>query len=95
METNFQMLKKFKYNPPNRGFCTSEDMNMIVDHFHLKERSDVELQNLRDFVVLFYSEREDRAHDKKEMDEYMQLIDEMSALTGVIDFVKAERGLEV
>lgn len=94
METNFHMLREFDYNPENRGFCTSEEIDMIEQHFRIKDRSDVELQNLRDFVVMFYSSRLPSARDD-DYDAYMKLNDTMSAITGVIDLNKAKRGMAV
>ena len=94
MNTNFHMLRNFEYNPKDRGFCTSEEIDMIEQHFMIKDRSDVELQNLRDFVVLFYSSRMSSARDD-DYDAYMKLNDTMSAITGVIDLNKAKRGMAV
>ena len=97
MDTNFQMLRSFKYEPESFGFCTPEEVRQIKDHFKIKERSDVELQNLRDFVVMYYDHLEDKlmADDKYTHDEYRRLYDTMSAVTGVIDNEKYHRGMEV
>ena len=94
MDTNFHMLRNFEYNSKDRGFCTSEEIDMIEQHFRIKDRSDVELQNLRDFVVLFYSSRLHSARDDDD-DAYMKISDTMSAITGVIDLNKAKRGMAV
>ena len=95
MKTNFHMLRSFEYNPENYGFCTEEEVKQIEDHFCLKERSDVELQNLRDFVVMYYSERTERARKEDDDTNYLKLWDTMSAITGVIDQHKWKRGMEV
>lgn len=97
MDSNFQMLRTFKYEPEGFGFCTPEEVRQIKDHFKIKERSDIELQNLRDFVVLFYSQIENKllANDNCSHDEYRKVIDTMSAITGVIDNEKCNRGMEV
>ena len=96
MKTNFHMLRTFEYNPENYGFCTVDEVKQIEDHFCIKERSDVELQNLRDFVVMYYH---DLGHKKLvEEDrntEYLKIMDTVSAITGVIDHNKWERGMEV
>ena len=91
MKTNFHMLREFKYSPKNWGFCTSDEIDMIESHFKIKERSDVELQNLRDFVVMYYAHKKEGARDE----DFMALSDEMSAITGVIDMNKSSRGMEV
>ena len=95
MKTNFHMLRTFEFNPENFGVCTGEEVRQIEDHFCLKERSNVELQNLRDFVVMYYSERTERARKEDDDTNYLKLWDTMSAITGVIDQHKWERGMEV
>ena len=92
MDSNFKMLRTFKYEPDAFGFCTAEEVDAIKNHFKIKERSDVELQNLRDFVVLYYAKREDDATTR---DSILKLADTMSAITGVIDNEKFHRGMEV
>lgn len=94
MQTNFQMLKTFKYNPEHRGVCTSTEVEQIENHFQLNERSNVELQNFRDFVVMYYSFITNELR-KKDFDEYMKQQDTMSAITGVVDHHKYKRGMEV
>ena len=95
MKTNFHMLKSFEYNPENYGFCTAKEVEQIEKHFCIKERSNVELQNLRDFVVMYYSLRTESAREKKDDNSYFKLHDTMSAITGVIDQNKWERGMEI
>lgn len=92
MLTNFQMLRSFKYEPDAFGFCTPEEVRQIKDYFKIKERSDIELQNLRDFVVLYYANLEDKATTR---DDILKLADTMSAITGIIDNEKYHRGMEV
>lgn len=86
MKSNFQMLKEFKdFKPQHMGFLTSCEMDRIEQHFAIKERSNVELQNLRDFVVMYYSETAKSLEDS----------DVMSGIVGVIDLEKVNRGMEV
>ena len=86
MKSNFQMIREFKdFKPQGFGFLTSEEMDRIEQHFAIKERSDVELQNLRDFVVMYYSETAKSLEDT----------DVMSGIVGVIDLEKINRGIEV
>lgn len=94
MESNYQMLRTFEYHPEARGMCNSKEFKMIEDHFKITSRSDVELQNLRDFVVMFYSMKLDGKRNE-DTETYLRLCDEMSAITGVIDSNKFDRGLEV
>ena len=95
MKTNFQMLRTFDYNPEREGFCTEAEVKMIEDHFKINMRSNVELQNLRDFVVIYYAARKDKAIEEGRRDDFYKLSDTSSAIVGVIDNNKFHRGMEV
>ena len=95
MESNYHMLKTFKYNPKNFGFCTGEEVEQIEKHFRIKDRSNVDLQNLRDFVVMYYATKTESARENNKDEYYFALTDTMSAITGVIDQNKYERGMEI
>lgn len=72
------MVKDFEsYMPERSGFTSNEEMQRIAEHFHLAEMTVLELQNLRDFVVLWY--RNDHLSDKFEA---------MLSITAVIDHYK-------
>lgn len=92
MKSNYQMLLGIKDWKPQTHMIISEDeANFIISHFKIKKRSDIELQNLRDFIVLYYS-----AHVKNiDGEVYMDEMDKMSAITYVIDDEKYHRGMEV
>lgn len=93
MRTNYKMVQEFKYFKPKEfGILTSEEVNEIKKNFEISERSDVELQNLRDFIVLIYAQMS-HADSDKEFDRVQW--DIMSAITGVIDHEKFSRGMEV
>ena len=78
MRTNFQMVVDFKdYMPAQRGFTSNEEMQRISEHFGLANMTTLELQNLRDFVVMFY--RHESMRDKFEA---------MLSITAVIDHYK-------
>lgn len=86
--TNYQMIKAFSDWTPNKtGWVNEDEIKIINEHFKLKERTDTELQNLRDFIVLYYS-----THKTNRL--FIQM-DILSALTGVIDIEKINRGMEV
>ena len=79
MRTNFQMVVDFKdYMPARRGWTSDAEMGKIVEHFGLAKMTALELQNLRDFVVLFYSQEDMR--DKFQA---------MMSITSIIDMYKA------
>ena len=65
------------YMPAQRGFTSNEEMQRIAEHFNLANMTVLELQNLRDFVVLWY--RNDNMRDKFEA---------MLSITAVIDHYK-------
>lgn len=55
MRTNFQMISQFAdYRPESVGFTSASEVERISNHFGLAEMTALELQNLRDFVVLFF-----------------------------------------
>lgn len=79
MRTNFQMVREFTdYMPEDRHVTSREEMQRIADHFGLAEMTSLELQNLRDFVVLFYTSN-DNLSDKRVA---------MYSITAVIDHYK-------
>lgn len=79
MRTNFQMVREFTdYMPKDRHVTSREEIKKIEEHFGLAEMTGLELQNLRDFVVLFYTSN-DNLSDKREA---------MYSITAVIDMYK-------
>lgn len=85
VKTNFTMLREFSdFKPKSFGFLDGNEVERIRNQFQIAERSDLDLQNLRDFVVLYYSEKRD-----------IENADILSGIVGVIDQEKVNRGLEV
>lgn len=83
MKSNYMMVLEMDEVRLQRfGFITNEEADLIRELFKIQDRSDVELQNLRDFIVLYY-------------DENIKDINKMSAITAVIDDEKFKRGMEV
>ena len=90
VKSNFTMLREFSdFKPKHFGFLYEDEVKQIRDQFQIDERSDVDLQNLRDFVVLYYSEK--MSHERGGI----KTGDIMSGIVGVIDQEKVNRGLEV
>ena len=83
MKTNFIMLKELleTYHPEDMGFVSYDERLLIEKTLHLHEMDILALRNLRDFVVLFLSHREDR-----------ESWDQMSAITHVIDMEISYKG---
>lgn len=104
MKTNYQMLLDFEpFKFQNRGWISESETALIKKNFKIAERTDVDLQNLRDFVVMFYATKvkeemtfNDSLKEKdKKPDNTFELMDKMSAIVAVIDEEKFHRGLEV
>jgi len=93
-KTNYQMVRTYEHNPKEWGILSADEIDKIEKHFKIRERSDIELQNLRDFIAMYYhiEMHEQLADDKHE---YFRLSDTLSAITGVIDREKVNRGMEV
>lgn len=93
--TNYQMIREFSDWTPNKtGWVNEDEIKTINEHFKLKERTDTELQNLRDFIVLYYSTHKTNNEDLTPKEQFIQM-DILSTLTGVIDIEKVNRGMEV
>lgn len=86
--TNFQMIVDFKeFTPADDMFTSKEEMNQIESNFELAGRTKLDLQNLRDFVVLMYRSwmQESRQNDMDLFDKQMAA---MQSITAVIDYYK-------
>ena len=93
MKSNYQMIMEIKDWKPVRHYIISDgEVNHIKEVFCIEDRTDTELQNLRDFVVMYYGMEADRHHDHEEI---FDIMDKMSAITYVIDNEKFIRELEV
>lgn len=66
-----------------------------MNHFGLDKMSLLELQNLRDMVVLMFREWMQDDRSKGEIDEMVSKAEAMQSITGVIDHFKMRAGGEV
>lgn len=90
MKSNYQMLLSIKeWKPKHFGFLSVDEIKYLKDVFKIADRTDNELQNLRDFVVMYYTLK----HYEKPITRTNG--DVMSAICGVIDGEKMERGMEI
>ena len=94
MNTNFQMLRELleQYHPQERGFILDDEMELIENILHLKEMNILALRNLRDFTVLFLSRE---AKENETIENIIENLDKMSAITFVIDMKITQKGGEV
>lgn len=96
MKTNFQMIMDIReYRPKNRGCTSIKEIHKLMNHFGLDKMSLLELQNLRDMVVLMFREWMQDDRSKGEIDEMMSKTDAMQSITAVIDHFKMKVGGEV
>ena len=88
--TNFQNLRELlkSYIPKTFGIATVEECSLIKDSLQLERMEIIDLRNLRDFVVLFFSRKNEDKLDMADMDR-------MSAITAVVDKEIIEKGGEV
>ena len=100
--TNIQMYNEIKKhyddNAANikRGVLGEAEHRKIMEVFDLKNRTVIDLRNVRDMVVMFTSTHrpEDRA-DKQAMKDYDNAWDMMSAITHVIDMMIVCKGGDI
>ena len=88
MRTNFQMIMELKnYSPKEDGVTSWSEIKMIRNHFNLCDMSRLELQNLRDMVVLLYGNWTREAREKSNWSEFDAKHNAMCSITAVIDML--------
>lgn len=87
MKTNLTMIQEFKfYKPESKYFTSDAEMEILKKHFEMEQRSYLDLQNLRDMVVLVYTGWMDEEREKGNNGRgYMSA---MQSITSVIDYYK-------
>ncbi len=91
--TNYQLLRELEdtFSPRQRGIFEDDEVAKIEDSLKIKERTILDLRNLRDFTVLYLGNRKDMYRESKKADteenvkKAVDLIDLMSGITTVID----------
>ena len=91
-KTDFQMIQELKkaYTPREGGIVFQDEANLIWNTLQLGQRTNTELQNIRDMVVMLYSQWTGENESA-----CLHILDAMSAITYVIDKEKVKRGLPV
>ena len=91
MKTNFQMVKELnkKYDEMDHtnGIVTMKEIYLINEVLCLDEMDELQLRNLRDFIVLFFS--------RETNEDRFEKMDKVSAFTCVIDNKLVNKGCEV
>lgn len=96
-KTDYHSIMELKeqYKPCNRGFVNQYEVNQIETVLEIKERNNIELQNVRDMAVMLYGRWADVEQEKKNVQKALGLMDAMSTICFVIDQEKFKRGMEV
>jgi len=84
-KTDFHAIQELreKYAPKVRGIVSGEEAKAIYEVLEIDKRNNIELQNIRDMVVM------------QAVDKSAEYLDAMSAIICVIDYEKFKRGLGV
>ena len=87
-KTDFHAIQELreKYTPKVRGIVSGEEAKTICEVLEIDKRNNVELQNIRDMVVMIYGQWFDKSAEYR---------DAMSAIICVIDYEKFKRGIGV
>lgn len=99
-KTDFHAIQELreKYAPKVRGIVSGEEAKTICEVLEIDKRNNIELQNIRDMVVMIYGQWFDKSRDQygvQAVDKSAEYLDAMSAITCVIDHEKFKRGMGV
>lgn len=96
-KTDYHSIMELKntYTPKVQGIVSGSEAETINKVLEIKSRSNIELQNVRDMMVMLYSGWAGRAREEKNVSEAMTLMDAMSAICCVVDQEKFNRGMEI
>jgi hypothetical protein len=83
------MIVDFKeYAPETAGITSLNEVRKITDHFEIEGKSALDLQNLRDMVVLVYGDWMRAERKLNNWEEFDRLSEAMQSITAVIDYYK-------
>lgn len=96
-KTDYHLISdlKSRYTPAQQGIVTAAEVEVILETLEIGSRNNIELQNVRDMLVMMYGRWTDSQQQKDDASAVMELTDAMSAITHVIDMEKSKRGLPV
>lgn len=96
-KTDYHLISdlKSRYTPAQQGIVTAAEVEVILETLEIGSRNNIELQNVRDMLVMMYGRWTDSQQQKDDASAVMELMDAMSAITHVIDMEKSKRGLPV
>ena len=93
---DFNQIKELHevYTPETRGIVSNQEIQLITEKLELDQRNIIELRNIRNVAVMYYSRLSDSSREK-DIQKTMLLMDAMSAITTVIDGVLIKHGSEI
>lgn len=96
-KTDFEALSSLdaKYTPAKTGLLKADEVELIEKELELKQRTNIELQNVRDMAVMLYSQFAKQAERDTGTAASIEKLDAMSAICMIIDNHKVTRGLTV
>lgn len=96
-KSDFLQYKELRgtYTPETRGVVSSNEAKTIRSVLELEQRTDIELQNIRNLCVILYSHDAEYYREKGDTPLAMLYKDAVSAVTAVIDNERVRRGLEI
>lgn len=83
------------YAPKARGVVSSQEEQLIKDMLELEQRTVIELRNIRNTTVAFYSRLANSGKGEQNAMKSMLMMGAMSAVTAVIDGMLLKRGAEI
>lgn len=86
MKTNMEMIMELDevYTPETKRVVNIKEIHLINEKLCLDNMDELQLQNLRDMVVMWYSSKIDSFDD---FNLKLDIMDKLSAITNVIDLV--------
>lgn len=97
MKTNYRMLMELReeYKPAKRGVVSMDEIYKINEMLELDGRSELDLRNLRDFVVMAHFLEGETLDSEGRVEEMLAVHDRCSAITAVIDQKILNMGAEI
>lgn len=94
-KTDYHAIMELKkvYTPTIRGIVAADEEKLIRDVLEINSRNNIELQNVRDMVVMMYSRWSGSPKRADNISAIVKIMDAMSAICCVIDQEKSKRGL--
>lgn len=83
-----------QFTPATLRFITEDEKKVIQSTLELDGRTNIELENIRNAVVMLYQQWAESARNRNDMDKALQEMDAMDAICTVVDQLKLERGME-